>query len=166
MNIITEQIVSQLKQANVGQITNRYPITDEAKAIISNEMTPSEAISALQRADLERDAIQLIAHGLSVMAAIKWGLSCLRQKPGWQEDDEQIFECVERWLASPNETLRIRAQQLAERKGLGSNATSWLGYSIFWSGTGSIVPADLPAVMPPDNMVGHAINASILMAMI
>lgn len=165
MEIITQQIIDQLKQPNVAQTIIRYPISDQANAIIKPEMAPATAIAKLQESSLERDAIQLIAHGLPIMQSIRWGLMTLRQKSTWQPDDEAIFDCVERWLASPNETLRIRAQQLAERKGL-EHASAWLGYAIFWSGTGSIVPADLPAVMPPDNMVGHAINASILMAMI
>ncbi|REL30718.1 DUF6931 family protein [Thalassotalea euphylliae] len=166
MQIITPKVVSQLTQTNAGHIVNRYPMTDEAKALVTNEMTPSEAVEKLQQAGLERDAIQFIAHGLSVMSAIKWGLSCLRQKIDWQADDEQIFDCVERWVNAPNETLRIRAQQLSDRKGLGEYPSAWLGYAVFWSGTGSIAPPDLPAVMPPDNMVGHAINAAILMVMI
>lgn len=165
MNIITPTIVSQLKQPNIAQILSCYPVTEEASAVISADLTPADAVEKLQQAELERDAMQLIAHGLPVMQAIRWGLDCLRQKQDWQDDDVQIFDCVDRWLASPNETLRIRAQQLAERKGL-EHASSWIGYAIFWSGTGSIVPPDLPAVMPPDNMVGHAVNASLLMAMV
>ncbi|WP_339150100.1 DUF6931 family protein [Pseudoalteromonas galatheae] len=68
-------------------------------------------------------------------------------------------------MQSPSETLRIRAQQLAERVGL-DNAFGWLAYSVFWSGTGSIVAPELPVVLPPENMVGHAINAAILLSMI
>lgn len=61
--------------------------------------------------------------------------------------------------------MRIRAQQLAERVGL-DTAAGWLGYAVFWSGTGSIVAPELPVVMPPDNMVGHAINAAILLSLV
>ena len=165
MDIITSQIIAQLSQPDINQIINRYPITPQAREIVQPNMKPADAIAVLQAADLERDAIQLIAHALPIMQSIRWGLDCLRQKQDWQPDELKVFDCVERWLASPNETLRIRAQQLAERIGL-ENASAWLGYAIFWSGTGSIVPADLPAVMPPDNMVGHAINAALLMAMV
>ena len=163
MEIITNAIISELKQATIAPILAKYQPSEPANALLQPNWQPAYAIEQLQQAELTRDAIQLIAHGLPVMSAIRWGLFVLQQHPDSKNDP--ILECVTNWLSSPNETLRIRAQQLAERVGL-DTAPGWLGYSVFWSGTGSIVAPELPVVLPPDNMVGHAINAAILLSLV
>lgn len=167
MNIITDAIVSELKQPKVSVILAKYQASDNAKALLQSnpDWQPQMAVSQLVENDLPHDAIQLIAHGLPVMTAIRWGLSVLSNNERIAAENAAILECVASWLSSPNETMRIRAQQLAERAGL-DTAAGWLGYAVFWSGTGSIVAPELPVVMPPDNMVGHAINAAILLSLV
>lgn len=165
MTRINEQVLGQLKQASIATIISRYQASEEASKLLEPTLTPRQAVSALLKADLERDAIQLVAHGLAVMNAIRWGLQVVKASGGETDDELKVLSCVEGWLQSPSETLRIRAQQLAERVGL-DNAFGWLAYSVFWSGTGSIVAPELPVVLPPENMVGHAINAAILLSMI
>lgn len=163
MEIITNAIISELKQPSIAHILAKYQPSEQANSLLQPSWQPAYAIEQLKQQDLTRDAIQLIAHGLPIMSAIRWGLLVLKEQNATANDP--ILECVANWLSSPNETLRIRAQQLAERAGLDS-AVGWLGYSVFWSGTGSIVAPELPVVLPPENMVGHAINAAILLAMI
>lgn len=165
MNIITAQIISELKQPSVGSILAKYQPSEDAKAILQSSWAPVLAVEELTKRDLERDAIQLIAHGLPVMTAIRWGHSVLVGKENLSKEHHQVVESVANWLKSPSETLRIRCQQLSERVGL-ECAAGWLGYAVFCSGTGSIVPPELPVVLPPDNMVGHSINAAILLSMI
>ena len=165
MEIINAQIVGELKQQTIAVILSKYQPSKEAQAILDPTYSPEHAVQQLLKNELERDAIQLIAHGLPVMLAIRWGGRVLKQKQDISAEGMKLMNCVENWLHSPNETLRIRAQQLAERIGLDTDI-GWLGYAVFWSGTGSIVAPELPVVMPPDNMVGHAINAAILLSMI
>nr|WP_247670945.1 hypothetical protein [Pseudoalteromonas sp. MMG005] len=165
LEIIDVHIVNELKQCSIAQILSKYQASKEALAVLDLDWSPEHAVAVLCEKDLERDAIQLIAHGLPVMVAIRWGVRVLKQKGELTRDHEKLLTCVESWLQSPNETLRIRSQQLAERIGLDVDI-GWLGYAVFWSGTGSIVAPELPVVMPPDNMVGHAINAAILLSMI
>ncbi|KAF7772295.1 hypothetical protein PCIT_a2341 [Pseudoalteromonas citrea] len=165
MEIINAQIISELKQQTIGTILSKYQPSKEAQEILEVAWSPQHAVQQLLKNELERDAIQLIAHGLPVMVAIRWGGRVLKQKQDMTTEGEKLLHCVENWLQSPNETLRIRSQQLAERIGLDTDI-GWLGYAVFWSGTGSIVAPELPVVMPPDNMVGHAINAAILLSMI
>ncbi|GEK08133.1 hypothetical protein HUZ36_16085 [Pseudoalteromonas sp. McH1-7] len=165
MTRINEQVLGQLKQASIATIIGRYKASEEASHLLQPTLTPQQGVAVLLKADLERDAIQLIAHGLAVMNAIRWGLEIVKSYGANTDDEHKVLSCVESWLQSPSETLRIRAQQLAERVGL-DNAFGWLAYSVFWSGTGSIVAPELPVVLPPENMVGHAINAAILLSMI
>jgi len=160
MEVITQNIIEQVTSKTIKLVMTCYPLSEEAEPLLTPELSIQDAVTILTEQASERDAIQLLAHALPIMKSIRWGHTVLSTKQ-WTKEEQQILDAVDAWLISPNETLRIRCKQLAERVGL-EKSPAWLGYAIFWSGTGSIVDPDLPVVMPPDNMVGHAVNAAIL----
>ena len=162
MDILPPALISQATFTTIGMVMSRYPVSDEAMQRLKPNMSPEQGVAVLQQDGLERDAIQLTAHFLPVMPCIRWGYNQISGREGLPDDQQHLVELVSQWLASPNETIRIRLQQLADRTGL-DNACAWLAYAVFWCGTGSIVAPDLPVVLPPDNMVGHAVNAAILL---
>ena len=81
----------------------------------------------------------------------------------WDNPQRQAINSAIQWLQQPNETHRIRANQLGDRIGL-EVAPAWIAKAVYWSGTGSIVAPELPAVMPPAYLYGHAIAATISVA--
>lgn len=157
-------MLKKIPFTTIEPILTRYQLSDEAKAVLTPNMQVEQAITVLSQQKLLSDAIQLIAHGLGVIEAIFWGCKCLAlREEQWDKNQVLAINSALKWLQTPNETLRIRADQLAERIGLESGP-AWLAKSVYWSGTGSIVAPELPAVMPPPFLYAHAIASAITIA--
>lgn len=156
--------MKKIPNQKISSIIKRYQLSDNAKQLLSSNMSPVEAIDTLRNAKLYPDSVQFIAHALPMVEAIYWATECLAiRKETWNEQQLQTINIVRQWLKQPNETLRIRANQLAERLGL-EMAPAWTAKAIYWSGTGSIVDADLPEVLPPAFLYGQAVSSAIVIA--
>lgn len=157
-------MLKKIPNTSIESIVARYQVSDEANALLKASMTPQEAIECLKSAKLYNDTVQFIAHGLPLMEAIFWASEALiLRKSDWTPEQAKAINSALSWLKQPNETLRIRANQLADRVGLES-APAWLAKAVYWSGTGSIVAPEMPVVMPPAFLYSHAVSASITVA--
>ncbi|WP_281561192.1 Twin-arginine translocation pathway signal [Thalassomonas sp. RHCl1] len=157
-------MLKKIPNKNIASIISRYQLSDEAAALLTPELTPEAAIVLLQEQALYNDVVQFIAHALPVMEAIGWASEAMDlRQADWNEQEVMAINAARNWLSQPNETLRVRASQLADRVGL-EYAPGWVAKAVFWSGTGSIVEPDLPAVMPPPFLYGHAAAAAITIA--
>lgn len=157
-------MLKKIPNTSIESIITRYQVSAEAQAVLKANMTPAEAISCLRMAKLYNDTVQFIAHALPLMEAIYWaGEALALRKNDWDTVQVQAINAALSWLNQPNETLRIRANQLADRVGLES-APAWIAKAVYWSGTGSIVAPDMPVVMPPAFLYSHAVSASITVA--
>ena len=156
--------MKKIPNQNISSIIKRYQLSDSAKELLAPGLSPVDAIEALKQAKLYSDAVQFIAHALPMVEAIYWATECLAlSSDEWDDQRLQTLNTVRQWLKQPNETLRIRANQLAERLGL-ETAPAWTAKAIYWSGTGSIVDADLPQVLPPAFLYGQAVSSAIVIA--
>jgi len=154
----------KIPNTNIASIIERYELTEDAKAVLAPTMSPKQAIESLVDVKLYNDAIQFIAHALPMIDGIYWASESLALRlDEWDNSQRQTINSTRQWLQLPNETNRIRANQLAERIGL-EVAPAWIAKAVYWSGTGSIVAPELPAVMPPAFLYGHAIAATISIA--
>ena len=154
----------KIPNTNIASIIERYELTEDAQAILDSNMSPKQAIASLVDEKLYNDAIQFIAHALPMIDGIYWASESLALRlDEWDNPQRHIINSARQWLQQPNETNRIRANQLAERIGL-EVAPAWIAKAVYWSGTGSIVAPELPAVMPPPFLYGHAIAAAISVA--
>jgi len=157
-------MLKKIPNTNIAAIIDRYQLTDEAQAILDLKMLPKEAIDSLVKIKLYNDAIQFIAHALPMIDGIFWASEALALRINeWDNPQRQAINSARQWLQQPNETHRIRANQLGDRIGL-EVAPAWIAKAVYWSGTGSIVAPELPAVMPPAFLYGHAIAAAISVA--
>jgi len=157
-------MLKKIPNTNIASIIERYQITEEALAVVSPKMLPKQAIDILVKNKLYNDTIQFIAHALPMMDGIYWASDALSlRKNEWSDAQLHTINSAINWLQQPNETNRIRANQLAERIGL-EEAPAWVAKAVYWSGTGSIVDPELPSVMPPAFLYGHAIAAAISIA--
>jgi len=157
-------MLKKIPNKNIASIISRYQLSEEAASLLTPQLTPEAAIAVLQEQELYNDVVQFIAHGLPVIEAIGWASEAMDfRREDWGEPEVMAINAARNWLAQPNETLRIRASQLADRAGL-ECAPGWVAKAVFWSGTGSIVEPDLPAVMPPPFLYGHAAAAAITVA--
>jgi hypothetical protein len=157
-------MLKKIPNTTIDSILERYQVTEEAIAILDLKMSPKQAIETLVNVKLYNDAIQLIAHALPMIDGIFWACKALVLRiDEWDNPQRQAINSAIQWLQQPNETHRIRANQLGDRIGL-EVAPAWIAKAVYWSGTGSIVAPELPAVMPPAYLYGHAIAATISVA--
>ncbi len=157
-------MLKKIPNATIASIINRYQVREQAKLLLKPSLTPNAAIEILLKAKLYLDTVQFIAHALPMIEAISWANETLAGRiDEWDNKQIQALNSVRTWLKSPNETYRIRANQLAERLGL-DVAPAWVAKAAYWSGTGSIVAADQPEVLPPAFLYGQAVSAAITIA--
>lgn len=154
----------KIPNQTIASILVRYELSDDAKPLLLDKMTPIEAIATLNEVKLFNDTVQFISHALPMVDAINWASIVMELRENeWDDTQIHAINSARNWLKQPNETHRVRANQLADRVGLES-APSWVAKAVFWSGTGSIVAPELPAVMPPAFLYGHAVSAAITVA--
>jgi len=157
-------MLKKIPNTNIASIIERYQLTEESLGILDQKMSPKQAIEALVDEKLYNDAIQLMAHALPMIDGIFWASGALAIRiDEWDNPQRLAINSARQWLQQPNETNRIRANQLGDRIGL-EVAPAWIAKAVYWSGTGSIVAPDLPAVMPPTFLYAHAIAAAISVA--
>lgn len=154
----------KIPHQDIASILGRYQLSDEARQVLKPELSPAEAVEVLQQAKLASDVVQFLAHALPMMEAIFWASESMNLRlDAWTEQEKHTINAARNWLQKPDETHRVRANQLAERVGLES-APAWVAKAVFFSGTGSIVEPDLPVVMPPPFLYGHSVAAAITIA--
>jgi len=157
-------MLKKIPNKTITSILNRYQPSAEAKVYLTGDLSPSQALENLSKAELYHDLVQFIAHGLPMIDAIYWATEVLSTRVNvWDETQLKTINSAKIWLKKPNETYRIRANQLADRLGLES-APAWAAKAVYWSGTGSIVSPDLPSVMPPAFLYSQAVTAAITVA--
>ncbi|MCL9783146.1 hypothetical protein M9194_17090 [Vibrio sp. S4M6] len=143
------------------QILNRFKASEDAVALITEDMSAPESIESLKQAELNFDLIQFLAHGLPVRESIWWASLCLDMRSDvWSPIQMQCVNTARDWVKSPSEELRRKAELFANR--LEQNCgPSWLAQAVFWNGSGSIVAADLPVVLPDAHLYSKAVSGAV-----
>ena len=114
----------------------------------------------LRLGPVPEEAISLMAFGLMPRPAVWWGHECLKAAPDLLTDqDKTMMELVVAWVAEQDEPSRytvMDAGNAVNDKGPGA----WLALGAGWSG-GSMSQKGLPAVLPPNSLIGQVLNISI-----
>lgn len=144
-----------------AQVLDRFPASDEAKSLISQEMRIDEAISTMQDGHYYNDLIQFFAHALPVRESIWWAIGCLSSRADvWSSQQKQCIENAHQWVLQPSEESRRKSELFAQRLNLNCGP-SWLSQAVFWNGSGSIVAPDLPVVLPDPFLYAKAVAGAI-----
>lgn len=110
------------------------------------------------------EAVTFMAHALAPRHAIWWGHECLNARPELlSEEDRAMMALAAAWVAAPEEGPRCAALE-AGSGALARGPGVWLALATGWSG-GSMTPPEMPAVQPPDFVLGRAVNAAVLTAL-
>ena len=149
---------------NIAPIVKQFELSEDAAALVTSDLAISEAIATLMKAELYIDLANFWAHALPMREGIWWAYLCTSKRQNtWTEQEREIAEDVNAWLRSPSESLRRGIASAVE--GLANDrAIRWLGLAVFWSGTGSIAPADSPAVMPAEMLYAKAVAGAVNIA--
>jgi hypothetical protein len=141
-------------------------LSQSGLSLITDEMSPSACLDALEAQALYEDAVRFLAHKLDARPGIEWAVKCAREleAPERKQRANEPLEAAETWLVAPTDATRQTARQAADRSPEKS-ASTLIAMAVFFSG-GSITPSGQPEVQPPTysaaKMVAGAVRVSVV----
>ena len=149
---------------SLSGLCERAKLGEGAKALLKDEHTPRQFLELLIGKELFQDAIRFLAFALPKREAVGWGCLCLRYSLGTEEaakiSETQV--AVERWVSNPDEGNRRAAQAAADKEG-SESPSALLAMAAFFSG-GSIAPANLQPVAPPEHVTPQFVAGAVMVA--
>ena len=145
-------------------LCERAKLADPAKALLKDEHTSRQFLELLVGKELFLDATRFLAFALPKREAVGWGCLCVRHSLG-TEDPTQISKtqvAAEKWVANPEEGNRQAAKAAVPADGPES-PSDLLALAAFHSG-GSVVPADVEPVPPPDHVTPELVAGAVMIA--
>lgn len=145
-------------------LCERAKLGEAAKGLLKDGQTPRQFLELLIAKELFLDAIHFLAFFLPKREAVGWGCLCVRQSLG-TEDASKISEtqvAAERWVSSPDEGNRQAAKAAVDREGPDS-PSGLLALAAYFSG-GSVVPANLEPVPPPDHITPQLVASAVMIS--
>lgn len=141
-------------------------VSDDAKALLQDDLSPTKYINLLSEKGLFKDAIAFLAHGLPVAVSLQWASACVKefQPPEPPAKAMASFAAAETWIKSPSDAARWEAKKAADDGGM-SSAADCLAMAVFLSG-GSVTPPEAPPTPPPPYAGQKLVAGSILMAVV
>jgi hypothetical protein len=150
----------------VGEVAALCELTEPAKEMVAGAGNPEAYLGSLAKAGLMSDAIRWLAQGLRPRESVWWACLAARAYVEWgnklADADLAALTAAETWVFKPEEENRRAAMARAQETGYQSPA-SWAAIAAFWSG-GSMAPPDVPAVPPPQHLIGRAVWGAIMIA--
>ncbi|WP_211091865.1 DUF6931 family protein [Vibrio agarilyticus] len=153
--------MKKIPYAQSHSILTHFELSPEAADVIDGNWAPIEVITQLQKQRLYLDLTAFFAHALPMREALWWAVQSLRLRlDDLSQLERQIIALCSDWVQQPNEPLRRKIEQMIVPLA-NESAAKWLGYSVFWSGFGSIAPIDNPVVMPADFLHAKAVAGAV-----
>jgi Family of unknown function (DUF6931) len=151
-------------ERRASEVSADIDLSEEARSVLNTDMTWRQYVVVLGEHSHYLDAIKVLARGLPKQAAVQWGLRCVREAPGAGVADADVccLEAAEAWVNEPSEQTLLAAKEAAEAKGYDS-AAAWLAAAAGWAG-GSLAPASVPVVPPPEHLTALAVAGAIGLA--
>lgn len=161
---MTELNFIKITQSKAVSIAASLDLTDEAKALLLDEMTPAQYVQILIDKTMYTDAIMFLAAGLSKRESTWWACLCARSTLTKQSSDAdaKAISLAEAWVYKPTQEncrLTLPAAEATEFK----TAAGWSAMAAFWSGE-NISPVSDSVVPPPTDLTGKAVNGAVLLA--
>ena len=135
----------------------RYNANKEARALLREGMTPADFLAALMAHRQYANAIEFLAHALSMRAGVWWGCLCLQHACGafLSPQDRDALLAATVWVVWPTEGYQAAAQAPAQAAGLAS-AAGLLALAASVAGASGSVP------VPPATAVANAVKFATL----
>ncbi len=139
-------------------------VEPEEATLLDDKIAPANFLDRLIQAEEFAHAAKFLAFSLSKREAIWW--ACLVAREVLPEDApaqaQAALRAAEAWVYEPSEENRRAVMDQAEVADDDSPA-AWAAFAAGWSG-GSLAPADMEPVPPPEDMTGKAVNNTITLA--
>lgn len=145
-------------------ICSRFPIGDEARALLREDQTPRRFLDELMAHGLRLDAMRLVAHTFPKRSAIWWGCLCVGEVLGDRpsESAARALEAARAWVIEPNDEHCRAAMPVAEAAGLETPA-GCLAAAVRFSGE-SLAPPEMPPSPPPDHVTADLVFTALVSA--
>ena len=140
------------------EVTRYVNLGEEAKKMLTPEISANEFIEALVAKQLHPDAVQFIAHYLPKRQAVWWALGCVKQGvPEMTPEQDAALKTTERWIAEPTEENRQAAFRAAET----ADTTTPVGITALAAYYSEALP---PTADPKTNAKAYFITAKLVTA--
>lgn len=146
------------------QLCDRAKVSDEAKALLTDDSSTKPFLALLVEKELFRDAIRVVAHLLPKREAIGWGCLCVRHSLASQQDKPlpNVQMAAERWVSAPQEQNRWAAKEAADKEDP-MTPSGLLAMAAFFVGP-SITPPNAPPTPPPDHVTAEMVGGAVVLA--
>ncbi|PSW21392.1 hypothetical protein C9I98_05505 [Photobacterium sanctipauli] len=154
-------MMKKIPYNSAAPILAHCDFSPEVMASINPDAAPLALVNQLKEEGYFIELANFYAHALPMREAIWWCIQALKlRQQAWTAIEAQLIEACTLWVREPNERARREIeQQLASLAD--DRAPKWLGLAVFWSGTGSIAPADNPVVMPVEHLYAKAVAGAV-----
>ena len=161
---MTELNFIKITQSKAMPIAESLDLTDEAKALLSDKITPAQFVQSLIDKTLYTDTIMFLAAGLSKRESTWWACLCARSvlTDKSSDADAEAIALAEAWVYKPTQENCRLTLAAAEVTGF-KTAAGWSAMAAFWSGE-NISPVEDAVVPPPADLTGKAVNGAVLLA--
>jgi len=154
----------KVKEKMASEIATKIELSDGAKTILKDELSPAQFMSVLIDQQFYTDAVLFLAFSLPKREATWW--ACLCAKGGLKDkakpEDLKAMELAEAWVYRPtNENCQV-TMKAAEATAFQTSA-GWAAVAAFWSGDNISTVAGI-TTPPGDELTGKAVNAAELLA--
>ncbi|MEQ8790294.1 MAG: hypothetical protein RIC55_28620 [Pirellulaceae bacterium] len=147
-----------------SEVAERFELSDDARALLAPDHTPSAYFALLGRRELYRDAFAFAAHYLPRRKAIWWGCLCAWElfRNDVPAGEESPLAAVVGWVRQPSEENRRRAYETA-RDAARPSVSANLAMAVF-SADGSLSKPDGPHVDPKPHQAARFVTAAVVLA--
>ncbi len=146
------------------ELCERAKVSDDAKALLSEDTSTKEFIAVLVEKELLKDAIRMIAYLLPRREAIGWGCLCVRHALAAQNAQPPAIQAAtERWVAAPTEENRWAAKKMADVE-KPRTPSGLLALGVFFAGPSIAPPQHPKPIPPPPALTAVMVSNAVLLA--
>ncbi len=158
----TETKPAPPKTAN--EVCKKFALSPPAAGLLRAEMKPKAFLDLLIEKKHFPDAVRFQAHSMTKREAAWWACVCNRPEKGVTLPPPLLaaLQAAEAWVASPSDEKRRAAHAAAETAGAGT-PIGLACEAVFFS-EGSMGPADIAPIPPPENLSATTAANSIILA--
>ena len=154
---------AQVKEwdGKAAPLAGRCELGEEAKKLLAEDLSPRRYVEIVAEKKLFRDAVAFLASALPKREAVWWACCCARVVAGAKpaETQARAVEAAEKWVVAPTDENRRAAMPAAEAAKVATPA-GCAAVAAFFSG-GSIAPADVNPVPPPDGLTAQMVTGAV-----
>src|SRR3954471_5602169 len=97
-----------IEARTAGEICKKIPLSDEARPLLSDDLTPRQFLALLEKKQQFPDGARFVANALPKREAVWWACQCARLVLDPEAPEVQLaaIEGAEAWAADPSEERR------------------------------------------------------------